>query len=159
MHRTAPTYRGRYLSKKMLPRSHAHYCNLLPVFSFLWPNTRLHLSTPLVHVLETPLHIQWVSLWGRKQKLWTGLLTTEKIWNLILTMAPTMHISQCLKKQHDISKLFFLCLPLHNVHAPFEVPKQQIDLYPEGSTCEFWRTQWLSLLNTIVFHVMTFFHY
>ena len=43
-------------------------------------------------------------------------------------------------KQHDTSKPFFLYLPLHNVHAPFEAPQEWIDLYPEGSTCDFRRT-------------------
>ena len=42
--------------------------------------------------------------------------------------------------QHDTSKPFFLYLPLHNVHAPFEAPQEWIDLYPEGSTCTFRRT-------------------
>ena len=43
-------------------------------------------------------------------------------------------------KQHDTSKPFFLYLPLHNVHSPFQAPQEWIDLYPEGSTCEFRRT-------------------
>ena len=41
---------------------------------------------------------------------------------------------------HDTSKPFFLYLPLHNVHGPFEAPQEWIDLYPEGSTCDFRRT-------------------
>ena len=43
-------------------------------------------------------------------------------------------------KQHDTTKPFFLYLPLHNTHAPFEAPQEWIDLYPEGSTCDFRRT-------------------
>ena len=42
--------------------------------------------------------------------------------------------------KHDTSKPFFLYLPLHNVHAPFEAPQEWIDLYPKGSTCDFRRT-------------------
>ncbi len=36
---------------------------------------------------------------------------------------------------HDTSKPFFLYLPLHNVHAPFEAPEEWLSLYPENSTC------------------------
>ena len=43
-------------------------------------------------------------------------------------------------KQHDTSKPFFLYLPLHNAHSPFEAPQEWIDLYPKGSTCDFRRT-------------------
>ena len=43
-------------------------------------------------------------------------------------------------KKHDSKKPFFLYLPLHNVHAPFEAPQEWIDLYPEGSTCDHRRT-------------------
>ena len=43
-------------------------------------------------------------------------------------------------KQHDTSKPFFLYLPLHNVHAPFQAPQEWIELYPEGSTCDFRHT-------------------
>ena len=43
-------------------------------------------------------------------------------------------------KQHDTSKPLFLYLPLHNVHSPYEVPKEWVDLYPKGSTCGFRRT-------------------
>ena len=43
-------------------------------------------------------------------------------------------------QKHDTSKPFFLYLPLHNVHGPFEAPQEWIDLYPEGSTCKFRRT-------------------
>ena len=42
--------------------------------------------------------------------------------------------------KHDTSKPFFLYLPLHNVHGPFQAPQEWIDLYPEGSTCDFRRT-------------------
>ena len=43
-------------------------------------------------------------------------------------------------KEHDTSKPFFLYLPLHNVHAPFQAPQEWIDLYPKGSTCDKRRT-------------------
>ena len=43
-------------------------------------------------------------------------------------------------ERHDTSKPLFLYLPLHNTHAPFEAPKEWINLYPEGSTCDFRRT-------------------
>ena len=43
-------------------------------------------------------------------------------------------------QKHDTSKPLFLYLPLHNVHGPFQAPQEWIDLYPEGSTCEFRRT-------------------
>ena len=43
-------------------------------------------------------------------------------------------------QNYDTSKPFFLYLPLHNVHGPFEAPQEWIDLYPEGSTCKFRRT-------------------
>ena len=43
-------------------------------------------------------------------------------------------------QKHDMSKPFFLYLPLHNVHGPFQAPQEWIDLYPEGSTCKFRRT-------------------
>ena len=42
--------------------------------------------------------------------------------------------------KHDTSKPFFLYLPLHNVHGPFQAPQEWINLYPEGSTCKFRRT-------------------
>lgn len=37
---------------------------------------------------------------------------------------------------HDTSDPFFLYLPLHNVHSPFQAPQEWLDLYPENSTCE-----------------------
>ena len=59
-------------------------------------------------------------------------------------------------KQHDTSKPFFLYLPLHNVHAPFQAPKEWIDLYPEGSTCEFRRTYqaMVSVADNVTGHVV-----
>ena len=38
---------------------------------------------------------------------------------------------------HNTNTPFFLYLPLHNVHAPFQAPQEWMDLYPEGSTCDF----------------------
>ena len=59
-------------------------------------------------------------------------------------------------KQHDTSKPFFLYLPLHNVHAPFQAPKEWIDLYPEGSTCDFRRTfqAMVSVADNVTGHVV-----
>ena len=31
--------------------------------------------------------------------------------------------------QHDPTRPFNLCLPLHNVHAPFEAPDEQLNKY------------------------------
>ena len=36
---------------------------------------------------------------------------------------------------HDSSNPFFLYLPLHNVHDPFEAPVEWLDVYPIKSTC------------------------
>lgn len=59
-------------------------------------------------------------------------------------------------KNHDTSKPFFLYLPLHNVHGPFQAPDEWIDLYPEGSTCEFRRTYqaMVSVADNITGHVV-----
>ena len=59
-------------------------------------------------------------------------------------------------KQHDISKPLFLYLPLHNVHAPFQAPQEWIDLYPEGSTCDFRRTYqaMVSVADNVTGHVV-----
>jgi arylsulfatase A-like enzyme len=40
---------------------------------------------------------------------------------------------------HDTSDPFFLYLPLHNVHAPFQAPDDWLDLYPANSTCDIRR--------------------
>ena len=57
---------------------------------------------------------------------------------------------------HDISKPFFLYLPLHNVHAPFQAPQEWIDLYPEGSTCDFRHTYqaMVSVADNVTGHVV-----
>ena len=59
-------------------------------------------------------------------------------------------------KNHDTSKPFFLYLPLHNVHGPFQAPQEWIDLYPEGSTCDFRRTYqaMVSVADNITGHVV-----
>ena len=59
-------------------------------------------------------------------------------------------------KQHDTSKPFFLYLPLHNVHSPFQAPQEWIDLYPEGSTCDFRRTYqaMVSVADNVTGHVV-----
>ena len=36
---------------------------------------------------------------------------------------------------HDTTKPFFLYLPLHNVHGPFQAPQEWLDIYP-NNTCE-----------------------
>ena len=36
---------------------------------------------------------------------------------------------------HDPNNPFFLYLPLHNVHDPFEAPTEWLDVYPIRSTC------------------------
>ena len=59
-------------------------------------------------------------------------------------------------KQHDTSKPFFLYLPLHNVHDPFQAPQEWLDLYPEGSTCDFRRTfqAMVSVADNVTGHVV-----
>ena len=37
--------------------------------------------------------------------------------------------------KHDPNTPFFLYLPLHNVHSPFEAPNEWLNIYPENSTC------------------------
>ena len=41
---------------------------------------------------------------------------------------------------HDPTTPMFLYLPLHNVHGPFQAPKEWLDVYPEGTICDFRRT-------------------
>ena len=41
---------------------------------------------------------------------------------------------------HDPSEPFFLYLPLHNVHGPFQAPDEWLKIYSVNSTCEFRRT-------------------
>ena len=59
-------------------------------------------------------------------------------------------------KQHDTSKPFFLYLPLHNVHEPFQAPQEWMDLYPKGSTCDFRRTYqaMVSVADNVTGHVV-----
>ena len=59
-------------------------------------------------------------------------------------------------QNHDTNKPFFLYLPLHNVHGPFEAPQEWIDLYKEGSTCDFRRTYqaMVSLADNVTGHVV-----
>ena len=59
-------------------------------------------------------------------------------------------------KKHDTSKPLFLYLPLHNVHGPFQAPQEWIDLYPEGSTCDFRRTYqaMVSVADNVTGHVV-----
>ncbi len=38
--------------------------------------------------------------------------------------------------KHDPSQPFFLYLPLHNVHGPFQAPDEWLNLYAKNSTCE-----------------------
>ncbi len=42
--------------------------------------------------------------------------------------------------KHDPSQPFFLYLPLHNVHSPFQAPDEWLNLYAENSTCKVRRT-------------------
>ena len=58
--------------------------------------------------------------------------------------------------KHDVSKPFFLYLPLHNVHAPFQAPQEWIDIYPKGSTCDFRRTfqAMVSVADNVTGHVV-----
>ena len=39
-------------------------------------------------------------------------------------------------KNHDVDSPLFLYLPLHNVHGPFEAPKEWLNKYTVNSTCE-----------------------
>ena len=42
--------------------------------------------------------------------------------------------------KHDPNQPFFLYLPLHNVHSPFQAPDEWLNLYAENSTCSVRRT-------------------
>ena len=37
---------------------------------------------------------------------------------------------------HEKTDPFFLYLPLHNVHGPFQAPQEWLNIYPTGSICE-----------------------
>ena len=41
---------------------------------------------------------------------------------------------------HNPSEPFFLYLPLHNVHGPYQAPDEWLKIYSVNSTCEFRRT-------------------
>ena len=43
-------------------------------------------------------------------------------------------------KAHDTKDPFFLYLPLHNVHSPYEAPEEWLNKYATNSTCKFRRT-------------------
>ena len=57
---------------------------------------------------------------------------------------------------HDPSKPFFLYLPLHNVHGPFQAPDEWLDIYPIRSTCERKRyvQAMVSVADNITGHVV-----
>ena len=38
--------------------------------------------------------------------------------------------------EHDTSKPLFIYLSLHNVHGPFQAPREWLDIYQHGSTCK-----------------------
>ena len=59
---------------------------------------------------------------------------------------------------HIAEDPLFLYLPLHNVHAPNEAPKEWLNLYPENSTCKFRRTYqaMVSVADNITGHVVEF---
>jgi leishmanolysin-like peptidase len=57
---------------------------------------------------------------------------------------------------HDPNDPLFLYLPLHNVHAPMEAPKEWIDIYSQGSTCEDRRVlqAMVSVADNVTGHVV-----
>ena len=57
---------------------------------------------------------------------------------------------------HDTRDPFFLYLPLHNVHGPFQAPQAWLDLYPEDSTCAKRRTYqaMVSVADNVTGHVV-----
>lgn len=59
-------------------------------------------------------------------------------------------------KKHDTTKPFFLYLPLHNVHGPFEAPEEWTDLYPPRSVCDFRITYqaMVSVADNVTGHVV-----
>ena len=58
--------------------------------------------------------------------------------------------------KHDLSQPFFLYLPLHNVHGPFQAPDEWLNLYPENSTCKIRRTYqaMVSVADNITGHLV-----
>ncbi len=57
---------------------------------------------------------------------------------------------------HSTSDPFFLYLPLHNVHGPFQAPQEWLDLYPKNSTCDKRRTYqaMVSAADNVTGHVV-----
>ena len=57
---------------------------------------------------------------------------------------------------HDSNVPLFLYLPLHNVHAPMEAPKEWLDVYPLNSTCEDRRVlqAMVSVADNVTGHVV-----
>ena len=57
---------------------------------------------------------------------------------------------------HDTTDPLFLYLPLHNVHGPFEAPKDWLDLYAVNSTCSKRRTYqaMVSVADNVTGHVV-----
>ena len=58
--------------------------------------------------------------------------------------------------QHDPTQPFFLYLPLHNVHAPFQAPDEWLNKYPVNSTCKNRRTYqaMVSVADNVTGHVV-----
>lgn len=57
---------------------------------------------------------------------------------------------------HNEQDPFFLYLPLHNVHSPFQAPQEWLDLYGENSTCDQRRTYqaMVSVADNVTGHVV-----
>ena len=58
--------------------------------------------------------------------------------------------------QHDPTQPFFLYLPLHNVHTPFQAPDEWLNKYPVNSTCKNRRTYqaMVSVADNVTGHVV-----
>ena len=59
--------------------------------------------------------------------------------------------------KHDPNTPFFLYLPLHNVHSPFEAPDEWLNIYPENSTCKVRRTYqaMVSVADNVTGHLVS----
>ena len=57
---------------------------------------------------------------------------------------------------HNTEDPFFLYLPLHNVHSPFQAPDEWLNVYPKNSTCDIRRTYqaMVSVADNITGHVV-----
>ena len=57
---------------------------------------------------------------------------------------------------HEQTEPFFLYLPLHNVHEPFQAPQEWLDIYPNGSTCDRRHTiqAMVSVADNVTGHVV-----